>query len=202
MRNKITIVGAGFVGATAAHWCAVKELGDVVLVDIVDGMPQGKALDLLQAMSTGHSGSMGTLHANEPMGALRRMETLATYGTSGEIPMSAIRSQVASSVEAIVQVNRMADGSRKITHISEVLPLQGDNYQVRDIFLADGRLRGRFLLHTKEPTAYEGEVRIDDFRLEVLKDDIAPTGPPVSGLGTARFSFRNRSGELEDLTTG
>ncbi len=49
MRNKITIVGAGFVGATAAHWCAVKELGDVVLIDIVDGMPQGKALDLLQA---------------------------------------------------------------------------------------------------------------------------------------------------------
>ncbi len=49
MRNKITIVGAGFVGATAAHWCAVKELGDVVLVDIVEGMPQGKALDLLQA---------------------------------------------------------------------------------------------------------------------------------------------------------
>jgi malate dehydrogenase len=49
MRNKITIVGAGFVGATAAHWCAAKELGDVVLFDIVDGMPQGKALDLLQA---------------------------------------------------------------------------------------------------------------------------------------------------------
>jgi malate dehydrogenase len=49
MRDKITIVGAGFVGATAAHWCAVKELGDVVLVDIVDGMPQGKALDLLEA---------------------------------------------------------------------------------------------------------------------------------------------------------
>ena len=49
MRNKITIVGAGFVGATAAHWCAAKELGDVVLVDIVEGMPQGKALDLLQA---------------------------------------------------------------------------------------------------------------------------------------------------------
>jgi malate dehydrogenase len=49
MRNKITVVGAGFVGATAAHWCAVKELGDVVLMDIVEGMPQGKALDLLQA---------------------------------------------------------------------------------------------------------------------------------------------------------
>lgn len=49
MRNKITIVGAGFVGATAAHWCAAKELGDVVLVDVVEGMPQGKALDLLQA---------------------------------------------------------------------------------------------------------------------------------------------------------
>jgi len=49
MRNKISIIGAGFVGATAAHWCAVKELGDVVLVDIVDGMPQGKALDLLEA---------------------------------------------------------------------------------------------------------------------------------------------------------
>jgi malate dehydrogenase len=49
MRNKISIIGAGFVGATAAHWCAVKELGDVVLVDVVDGMPQGKALDLLEA---------------------------------------------------------------------------------------------------------------------------------------------------------
>lgn len=49
MRNKISIVGAGFVGATAAHWCAVKELGDVVLVDVVEGMPQGKALDLLEA---------------------------------------------------------------------------------------------------------------------------------------------------------
>jgi len=49
MRNKISIIGAGFVGATAAHWCAVKELGDVVLVDIIDGMPQGKALDLLEA---------------------------------------------------------------------------------------------------------------------------------------------------------
>ena len=49
MRNKISIIGAGFVGATAAHWCAVKELGDVVLVDIVEGMPQGKALDLLEA---------------------------------------------------------------------------------------------------------------------------------------------------------
>jgi malate dehydrogenase len=49
MRDKISIIGAGFVGATAAHWCAVKELGDVVLVDVVDGMPQGKALDLLEA---------------------------------------------------------------------------------------------------------------------------------------------------------
>ena len=49
MRNKISIIGAGFVGSTAAHWCAVKQLGDVVLVDIVEGMPQGKALDLLEA---------------------------------------------------------------------------------------------------------------------------------------------------------
>ncbi|MFN2250890.1 MAG: lactate/malate family dehydrogenase, partial [Anaerolineae bacterium] len=49
MRDKISIIGAGFVGATAAHWCASKELGDVVLVDVVEGMPQGKALDLLEA---------------------------------------------------------------------------------------------------------------------------------------------------------
>ncbi len=60
--------------------------------------------------------------------------------------------------------------------------------------LADGRLRGRFLLHTEEPAAYEGEARIDDFRLEMLKEDLAPTGPPVSGLGTARFTFQIAAG--------
>jgi len=120
----------------------------------------GEAMDLLQAMSTGHAGSMGTLHANDPEGALRRLETMATYG-GGEIPISAIRSQVASSVEVVVQINRFGDGSRRVTHISEVLQLGADQtYKTKDIFRfqlsgksPDGRLLGE-LLATGETSTF------------------------------------------------
>jgi pilus assembly protein CpaF len=108
-------------------------------------------------MSTGHSGSMGTIHANDPMGGLRRMETLASYA-GGEIPLTAIRSQVTSSLEVIVQVNRFGDGSRRVTHISEVLPLdlQG-NFQSRDIFRFNlkGKSEDGKLLGDLEPTGEE-----------------------------------------------
>jgi pilus assembly protein CpaF len=105
---------------------------DRIIIGEVRG---GEALDLLQAMATGHSGSMCTLHSNDPAGALRRLETMATYGTAGDIPLSAIRSQVASSVEVVVQVNRFSDGTRKLTHISEVLPLDlNGDYNIRHIF--------------------------------------------------------------------
>jgi pilus assembly protein CpaF len=94
----------------------------------------GEALDLLQAMNTGHGGSMATVHANDPMGALNRLETLSMFAGL-ELPVSALRAQVSSAIDVIVQTNRFHDGSRKITHLSEILPLdEYGKYQTRDIF--------------------------------------------------------------------
>ncbi len=124
--------GKGAISMRDLVKVALRMRPDRIIVGEVRG---GEAMDLLQAMSTGHSGSMGTVHANDPHGALRRMETLATYGSGGEIPLSAIRAQVSSALECIVQVNRFGDGSRRLTHISEVLPLDlNGNYQVKHIF--------------------------------------------------------------------
>jgi pilus assembly protein CpaF len=95
----------------------------------------GEALDMIQAMTSGHSGSMSTLHANNPRDALNRLETMALM--SGiEIPLFALRSQVASAVDVIVQACRMPDGSRRVTHISEVMPLsEAGKYEVQDLFV-------------------------------------------------------------------
>ncbi|MDJ0780957.1 MAG: CpaF family protein [Desulfosarcinaceae bacterium] len=101
---------------------------------IIGEIRGGEALDLLQAMNTGHGGSMGTIHANTPMDALSRLETLALYA-GVDLPLRVIRAQVAAAIELVVQTARYSDGSRKISHISEVLPLDGDgNYQTADIF--------------------------------------------------------------------
>jgi pilus assembly protein CpaF len=118
----------------------------------------GEALDLLQALNTGHAGSMSTIHANSPMDCLFRMETCALL--SGiEMPLMALRSQVASAIDAVVHTARLSDGSRKIVAISEVLPLKGGEYQVRDLMTwqteaveADGKIRGAFVL--KEPPTF------------------------------------------------
>ena len=103
---------------------------------IVVGEVRGpEALDLITAMNTGHGGSMGTTHANTPYDALVRLETLAMMGGT-QVPESAIRRQIASAITLMVQIKRMADGSRKITQISEVLPeitAQG-RYVIHDIF--------------------------------------------------------------------
>jgi len=93
----------------------------------------GEALDMLQAMNTGHDGSLTTLHANTPRDALSRMETMALM--SGlDMPLSVIREQVASAVDLIVQQTRMGDGSRKVTHITEVAGMEGKTIVMTDIF--------------------------------------------------------------------
>ena len=115
----------------------------------------GEALDLLQAMNTGHSGSMSTIHANTPLDALSRMETCAIM--SGiELPLSAIRMQVASAINCVVHTMRLPDGSRKIVEIAEVLPLDHGEYRTRslmrwqtDSLAPDGTVSGRFLLGEK-----------------------------------------------------
>lgn len=105
---------------------------DRVIVGEVRG---GEALDLISSMNTGHSGSMGTVHSNNPRECLTRLETLALM-TDSEVPVQAVRAQVAAAINIVIQLSRIADGSRKLTHISEGLgmDLQG-NYRTNDIYL-------------------------------------------------------------------
>ena len=109
-----------------------------------------EALDVLQAMNTGHDGSITTVHANNPRDAIARLETMAMMGTVA-LPEKAIRAQIASAVHLIIQVSRMSDGSRRITHISEVTGSTGDIVSMQDIFLfekmglgAGQKVKGRF----------------------------------------------------------
>ncbi len=110
----------------------------------------GEALDLLQALNTGHAGSMSTIHANSPADCLSRIETCALL--SGiDIPLTALRSQVASAIDAVVHTARLSDGSRKIVAISEVLGLKNGEYELRDLYIykilgigPDGSVDGAF----------------------------------------------------------
>ncbi len=117
---------------------------------IIVGEVRGpEAFDLLQAMNTGHDGSMGTLHANSPREALSRVESMITMGGYA-LPMKTIREMMTSSIDVIVQASRLRDGSRRITHITEVLGMEGDVVITQDLFVyeilgedAQGKLLGR-----------------------------------------------------------
>jgi pilus assembly protein CpaF len=118
---------------------------------IILGEVRGEeCLDMLQAMNTGHDGSLTTIHSNTPRDALARMETMAMMG-SVSLPEKAIRSQIASAIHVIVQIARMSDGSRRITHISELTGAFSDVISMQDIFLfereglgANAKVKGRF----------------------------------------------------------
>ncbi len=100
---------------------------------IIGEVRSGETLDMLQAMNTGHDGSLTTLHANSPRDALSRIETMVMMAGM-ELPLKAIREQVASSINIIVQQSRLRDGSRKITNITEVLGMESDVIVLQDIF--------------------------------------------------------------------
>jgi len=107
---------------------------DRIVVGEVRG---GEALDMLQAMNTGHEGSLSTLHANTPRDALSRLETMVMMAGM-DLPLRAIRDQIASAVDLVVQIARMKDGSRKITHITEICGMEGEVYRMQDIFTRKG----------------------------------------------------------------
>ncbi|MEL6365384.1 MAG: CpaF family protein [Pseudomonadota bacterium] len=117
---------------------------------IIVGEVRGpEAFDLLQAMNTGHDGSMGTLHANSPREALSRLESMITMG-GYNLPSKTIRDMIVGSVDVVIQAARLRDGSRRITHITEVLGTEGDTIITQDLFLYDitgedehGKLMGR-----------------------------------------------------------
>ncbi len=121
----------------------------------------GEALDMLQAMNTGHDGSLTTVHANSPRDALSRLEVMVLMAGM-DLPIQAIRQQVASAVDVIVQQSRFADGSRKITHIVEVTGMENQTIQLQEIFLyqqegftTEGDVRGRFRATGNLPEFYE-----------------------------------------------
>ena len=117
---------------------------------IIVGEVRGpEAFDLLQAMNTGHDGSMGTLHANSPREALSRIESMITMG-GYSLPSKTLREMITSSIDVVVQAARLRDGSRRITHVTEVLGMEGDVIITQDLFIyeimgedAAGRIIGR-----------------------------------------------------------
>jgi pilus assembly protein CpaF len=96
----------------------------------------GEALDMLQAMNTGHDGSMTTIHSNGPRDTLRRIETMVLMA-GFELPLRAIREQVSSAIELIIHMERMRDGTRKVVHVSEVQGMEGDTILMQDLFMFD-----------------------------------------------------------------
>jgi pilus assembly protein CpaF len=110
----------------------------------------GEALDMLQAMNTGHDGSLTTIHANSPRDTIARLETMCMMAEIN-LPDRAIRQQIASAVSIIVQVARLSDGSRRVTHISEITGVSDEMVSLQDIFVFErigigpnGRVIGRF----------------------------------------------------------
>jgi len=121
----------------------------------------GEALDMLQAMNTGHDGSLTTVHANSPRDVVSRLETMVLM-SGMELPVRAIREQIASAIQMIFHISRMSDGSRKLTSVSEIVGLEGDKITMQEIFrfqqdgLGDeGRVIGRFVPCGTVPTFVE-----------------------------------------------
>ena len=121
----------------------------------------GEALDMLTAMNTGHDGSLTTAHANTPRDCLARIEVMVMMAGL-DLPVRAIREQIASAIRFIIQQNRFSCGSRKITHITEITGMEGDIIQMQDIFLfkqdgfgADGKVRGKHVATGAIPDFYQ-----------------------------------------------
>tara|TARA_R110001592_G_scaffold363218_2_gene681519 strand:- start:70663 stop:72048 length:1386 start_codon:yes stop_codon:yes gene_type:complete len=141
------IEGRGAISATDLVKNALRMRPDRIIIGECRG---GESLDMLQAMNTGHEGSLTTIHANSPRDAVSRLETMITMG-GVELPLKALRQQFASAVDLIIQVNRLQGGPRKVTHVTEVLNMEQDTVIMQDIFLfvqdgidADGRAYGHF----------------------------------------------------------
>ena len=118
----------------------------------------GESLDMLQAMNTGHDGSLTTIHANSPRDALARLETLVLM-SGFDLPLRAIREQIASAISIIVQITREKDGSRKTTHITEITKMEGDIITMQDIFVFkhegwndDNKIVGKYVPTGSIPT--------------------------------------------------
>ncbi|MBI4492345.1 MAG: CpaF family protein, partial [Chloroflexi bacterium] len=125
------IEGKGAVPARECIKASLRMRPERVIVGECRG---GETLDMLQAMNTGHDGSLTTLHANTPRDALSRIETMTLYA-GVDLPIRAIREQMSSALDVVVQQSRLRDGSRKITYVTEVQGMEGDTITLQDIFV-------------------------------------------------------------------
>jgi pilus assembly protein CpaF len=145
--RQANVEGQGEISQRGLLINALRMRPDRVVVGEVRG---GEAVDMLQAMNTGHDGSITTLHANTPRDALSRLETMVSMANLG-IPEKAMRQQIASAIDVVIQVSRLSDGKRKVMYISEVVGMEGDVITMQDIFFferqglsEDNKVLGRF----------------------------------------------------------
>jgi pilus assembly protein CpaF len=166
---------------------ALRMRPDRIIVGEVRG---AEALDMLQAMNTGHDGSLSTLHANSPRDALTRLETM-TLMAGMELPLRAVRDQIASALDLIVQLERLRDGTRRVTQITEVVGMEGEVVTISDLFAfdftagldADGRHRGRLLPTGLRPTFTE---RLRDQGIELPARLLGIDAPTLHRPGVRR----------------
>lgn len=145
--RQASVEGTGEITARELVINALRMRPDRIIVGECRG---GEAFEMLQAMNTGHDGSMSTLHANTPRDAIARTESMVMMATAS-LPISAIRRTIVSAVDLIVQVKRLHDGSRKVMYISEIIGMEGDSVVMEDIFryeassnFKDGKMVGEF----------------------------------------------------------
>jgi len=159
---------------------------DRIIVGEVRG---SEALDMLQAMNTGHDGSLCTLHANTPRDALARAETMVLMA-GYDLPVRAIRQQVSSALDLIVHLSRMRDGSRRVTHISEVMRMESDVITLQDIFTfnqkeisGDGRVVGRLEATGMRPSFLD---KFDRYGVQLHTGMFTPATPSAAPRTRAR----------------
>lgn len=175
------IEGKGQVSIRDLVRNALRMRPDRIVVGEVRG---GEALDMLQAMNTGHDGSISTVHANSPRDVLSRLETMVLMAGM-DLPIRAIREQIASAVQLIVHQSRLRDGSRRVTHVTEIVGMEGDIITLQDLFLFDhsmgfdddGRSLGQLRATGIRPKFSQ---HLQDLRI-TLPPDLFDPGVPASG---------------------
>jgi pilus assembly protein CpaF len=176
------IEGAGQITIRDLVRNALRMRPDRIVVGEVRG---GEALDMLQAMNTGHEGSLTTIHCNSPRDGLARLETMVLMA-GYDLPLRAIRSQIASAVDIIIHIERFGDGSRRVTHISEVQGMEGDVITLQDIYrfnFAEGGTQSARSAGRLRPTGLRPKVveKLQEAGVAVPPKLFRPTGDETVG---------------------
>jgi pilus assembly protein CpaF len=176
------IEGAGQITIRDLVRNALRMRPDRIVVGEVRG---GEALDMLQAMNTGHEGSLTTIHCNSPRDGLARLETMVLMA-GYDLPLRAIRTQIASAVDIIIHIDRFGDGSRRVTHISEVQGMEGDVITLQDIYrfnFAEGGTQSARSAGRLRPTGLRPKVveKLQEAGVAVPPKLFRPTGEETVG---------------------